>query len=345
MCKAKYLLFFLFISSSLLSCSKEEDNIPEWPWKDQDSSKQEANPAIIKLGWSNQDSLYGTLPDAIHVYRNPEKLKGKMAIAYIAVADMRKAHFDVVGDIGYSSSAKGYGATSLNTLDQFYAKNKVPIIINGGLFYESEGFYHTQNLVIKNKALLAPNQNYYSEDWVTMWYPTLGAFCEMEDGTFKTMWTYFTSKEENYAYSSPAENDITKTPLEAPSLNFPVTGQMLKAKTGIGGVTVLINNGKIVNSYIQEMLDIAAASNQPRTAVGITSDNKMVFFVCEGREMTEGVLGLTTADLAAVMQSLGCVEALNLDGGGSSNMLINGKSTIKPSDGKSRPVLTAVSLQ
>ncbi|MFA6858608.1 MAG: phosphodiester glycosidase family protein, partial [Bacteroidales bacterium] len=58
----------------------------------------------------------------------------------------------------------------------------------------------------------------------------------------------------------------------------------------------------------------------------------------------EGVAGLTTEDEAKVLSSLGCVEALNLDGGGSSCMLINGKETIKPSDGKERSVLTAVRI-
>ena len=57
--------------------------------------------------------------------------------------------------------------------------------------------------------------------------------------------------------------------------------------------------------------------------------------------MTEGVTGLTTAQVAKTLKGLGCTEALNLDGGGSSCMLVNGKQTIKPSDGKERAVLDA----
>ena len=71
----------------------------------------------------------------------------------------------------------------------------------------------------------------------------------------------------------------------------------------------------------------------------------MIIFVCEGRNMTEGVAGLTTANVAKVMKDLGCTEALNLDGGGSSRMLVNGKETIKGSDGKQRKVLTAVGIK
>lgn len=258
---------------------------------------------------------------------------------------MTKAKFEVLGDIAFSQEANGYGGKALNTPSEFYESSKDPIVVNGGLFFASGGFYYSQNLVIRNGQLLAPNQNYYSEDWVTMWYPTLGAFCQMKDGTFQTTWTYQGSDGINYCYPAPADNDIKKDPLPAPSSTFPSGAKALEATTGIGGVTVLLRGGEIKNTYVQEMLNISAASNQPRTAIGYTNNKKMIIFVCEGRNMTEGVAGLTTANVATVMKDLGCTEALNLDGGGSSCMLVNGKETIKGSDGKQRKVLTAVGIK
>ena len=94
------------------------------------------------------------------------------------------------------------------------------------------------------------------------------------------------------------------------------------------------------NGKTHQLQDVAANSQQPRTAIGYNAkDNKLIFFVCEGRNMTEGVAGLTTAQVANILKAHGCTEALNLDGGGSSCMLINGNETIKPSDGKQRAVL------
>lgn len=61
--------------------------------------------------------------------------------------------------------------------------------------------------------------------------------------------------------------------------------------------------------------------------------------------MTEGVAGLTTADVANVLLDLGCVEAINLDGGGSSCMLVNGKTTIKVSDGSQRAVGSIIMIK
>ena len=142
-------------------------------------------------------------------------------------------------------------------------------------------------------------------------------------------------------YPSPSQN-VSKQP----SATYPDGAQAFEAQTAIGGGPVLINDGVFVNSIKEEMFEgISPDSNQPRTAIGITSDNKMIFFVCEGREMTPGVKGLTTADVAYVLLDLGCVEAINLDGGGSSCMLINGIETIKGCDGNQRSVASTVMLR
>ena len=92
-------------------------------------------------------------------------------------------------------------------------------------------------------------------------------------------------------------------------------------------------------------MQINPTSKRPRTAIGIDSaKGKIIFFVCEGDGMTSGVGGMTLEEVANVFVALGCEQALNLDGGGSSCMLINGKETIKPSDGKQRTVINGASL-
>jgi exopolysaccharide biosynthesis protein len=58
--------------------------------------------------------------------------------------------------------------------------------------------------------------------------------------------------------------------------------------------------------------------------------------VIEGRN--SNAHGTTLTQEAQIFKDLGCIEALNLDGGGSSCLLINGKETIKVSDKTQRPV-------
>ena len=83
----------------------------------------------------------------------------------------------------------------------------------------------------------------------------------------------------------------------------------MEATTGIGGVTVLLRGGEIKNTYVQEMLNISAASNQPRTAIGYTNNKKMIIFVCEGRNMTEGLAVLIIANVANAMKTIKAVTA------------------------------------
>ena len=57
------------------------------------------------------------------------------------------------------------------------------------------------------------------------------------------------------------------------------------------------------------------------------------------------VKGLTTEQLGRLLLSLGCTQAINLDGGGSSCMLIGGKESISPSDGSQRRVASTLMLK
>ena len=78
--------------------------------------------------------------------------------------------------------------------------------------------------------------------------------------------------------------------------------------------------------------------NLSTIGMGYTSDGRLIVMVIQGR--FPGIAdGVTLTEEAQLLKDLGCVEALNLDGGGSSCMLINGKETIKPSDKEGeRPV-------
>ncbi len=314
-----------------LACENDDKSIPEWPWDT--STDEDPNADIVALGWTRVSDL-GTLPDYLQVYKSPDQLEGKKAIAYIAVADMAKATFSVLGE------AKG-----TKTPSEFYSVEKSSIIINGGYFWDGSSL----SMLCRDGKIISPNnQIEYRSDATVLYYPTRGVFGLMNDGSYKVNWIY-TNNDVTYSYPLPAKNKSGASPLQMPSAGFPEDGTVWEAKTAIGAGPVLIKDGEYVNSYIEELFDsdsgIGPESNNPRTAIGITKSGLMIFFVCEGRNMTPGVVGFTLDEEAKIFQSFGCVEALNLDGGGSSCMLINGKETIKPSDGNQRPVVTAVSLK
>lgn len=92
----------------------------------------------------------------------------------------------------------------------------------------------------------------------------------------------------------------------------------------VGGTPVLINKGSEIEDYSPEKtLETFLTKKHPRTAVGIKSNGEWVFVVVDGR--FHGIYGgMTIRELADFMLDLGCIEALNLDGGGSSTMVIDG---------------------
>ena len=61
----------------------------------------------------------------------------------------------------------------------------------------------------------------------------------------------------------------------------------------------------------------------PRTAIGVRADGTVVLVVVDGRANLPHSVGVTLAELARVMLNLGCMDAMNMDGGGSSVMFVN----------------------
>lgn len=98
----------------------------------------------------------------------------------------------------------------------------------------------------------------------------------------------------------------------------------------VGGAPVLVSRGNIIADYSPEQtLESFLVKKHPRTAVGIRDTGEWVFVVVDGRFY--GFLGgMTMKRLAELMLELGCVEALNLDGGGSSTMVIDGTVINEP---------------
>ena len=109
-----------------------------------------------------------------------------------------------------------------------------------------------------------------------------------------------------------------------------------------GADNVTGNNGKFVvnGEYSSAGLAGNLAERHPRTVAGIKEDGTIVLSVIDGRQAGTGKAGMVGDEMAAYMKSLGVVEAYNLDGGGSSYMIVReGNDFVvksSPSDGQQR---------
>lgn len=110
-----------------------------------------------------------------------------------------------------------------------------------------------------------------------------------------------------------------------------------KVMEAVGGACRIIRDGKMHVEMQEEHLGLAFINTtHPRTAIGSTADGKLVLVTVDGRQSIS--TGFPLPDLARLMLQQGCVDAINLDGGGSSTMATSYGVINCPSDGPLRPV-------
>jgi len=97
----------------------------------------------------------------------------------------------------------------------------------------------------------------------------------------------------------------------------------------IGGSNhIIMQNGQFMEDW---------AERHPRTAIGFNADSTRLYFVVvDGRHLTS--TGVTLWEMKGIFDALGAVTAVNLDGGGSSCILVNDEVMNHPSDGSVRAV-------
>ncbi len=143
--------------------------------------------------------------------------------------------------------------------------------------------------------------------------------------------------------------EVSISPLQIPENGFVVVGpaQQLdkiadqkEVKLDIltspqwNNVNHIISGGPYLVKKSQVFVDIkeqnlsAIGGRNPRTAIGYTANNRFIIVTVDGREKES--IGLTLTELAYFMKSIGCYDAMNLDGGGSTVLYINGKVVNHP---------------
>jgi hypothetical protein len=110
-----------------------------------------------------------------------------------------------------------------------------------------------------------------------------------------------------------------------------------RAFDAIGGFPVLLHHRHLTAA---DRCTSWFCQAQPRTALGVQADGRLLFVVVDGRHRRYS-LGLSLLGLARLMRQLGAVDAVNLDGGGASTMVIRGRVVNRPSDGSLRHVASA----
>lgn len=301
----------------------------------------------INLEW-NKVATTG-LPESISVYETTTKLSGHAFHAWYAIADLSKG--DVEFRVNVPSSAQTID-------DQAAAFNgNCYIMVNGGYFYNGR---NTGLAVVNgtpdgsiNPVRGSLQNDTQPDEYNSMYNVTRGLFGVDANGKPAAYWAGSDSGK-NYYYTTPMPAVKGENKYNAVNATRPVDAAAWNPKYALSAGPLLLIDGKIpfdftttgkgsdyyLTNYEIIAYDIFGTNVSPdRTAAGCTADGKVILFICDGRIASSG--GATLLELAQIMKGLGCVGAVNFDGGGSTGMMVGSKhvNDVTPNN---RPVVSTM---
>ena len=112
----------------------------------------------------------------------------------------------------------------------------------------------------------------------------------------------------------------------------------------LGAGPLLIREGKIMIPVNEEVFfGTSIPEIHPRTAAGITHNGELILLLVDGRQLISR--GVNLNELAMILHDLGAHEAINLDGGGSSALVVNGSLLNRPAGATTeREVMSAIAV-
>ncbi len=298
-------------------------------------------PCIFLLAGLQSTAQLKWVPDTtggggIEVYKTITPLDGKPNIAWYVSARLKDKRlvFDVDTTFGRRM-----------TPSAFYEKNDRPAIVVNCSFF-SFATHQNLNAVMKNGRQVGFNVHSIAargRDTLTYRHTAGSAIGISKKRKADVAWLY-TDSTERYPLAiqepMPFFRDSSALFSRRQFKSMYPGAKKWKMKTAVGGGPVLVQDGQVRVSNEEEWKfpGKALQDKHPRTAMGYTADGRLIILVVEGRN--PGVAeGATLGQLAGMLKALGCTEALNLDGGGSSCLLVDGRETIRPSDkGKQREI-------
>ncbi len=283
----------------------------------------------IPMGWKNISSSFEDLPDGLRVFSGQNK-QIPLNAWYVEV-DSKNKYLSM--DIIVSNNED-----RRETPSQFSERMNAQVVINGGYF-----------LMHKNPAehvgLLKDNGNTISKALRSMlkreerYYLTRSAIGFDKDGIMDIAW--ISSRNDSLIeWDDPSPNKPNEPIRELKHSN----SHYWDFNDAMQAGPVIVSKGrKNVTSNEEVFFWSKIPEIHPRSSAGYTKDGKYILMVVDGRQ--PGSRGVDLNELSILMYDLDCYEAINLDGGGSSALVVNGKLLNKPAGfNTQREVMSAIAV-
>ena len=295
--------------------------------------KLEAQPETPQLAWEKQ-TYEGA--EGVEIYKTTSQLNGRNFNAWYAVADPSKVDFRVM----YPEAVKSKKTVQA----QAEAAGDCLALINGAIY----GNYNIGVIFTEGQM----TQEWHGEIegcyWATnsqLYQVTRPIIGVDKDGKAAAYWVGVPQQGTFYYYDRPQANVVGQAKYGKVSATSPVDAVDWNPYYAISCGPMVLYDGKVSadNTMVDdthyytnyECWDESGvySAHPDRSAVGVTADGKIVLFICDGR--IDASQGAYMKELGPIMKSLGCVHAMNLDGGGSTGMWVSGAGMINHLDGSS----------
>jgi exopolysaccharide biosynthesis protein len=248
---------------------------------------------------------------------------------YIITVDLTDPRVSIrVAPGGADPDGAGPWQTTLLPVRDIAAREHFDIAVNASFFAINRSNIAEEKAEASGKAattLSSKNIGYVAGDWAR----SIG--WTMSDGkllsTTSNNWPIFYISADGVAKIDQPE----KIPTDVRQI--------------VAGNCLLLKNGQPAGPFTGAM-----AVRHPRTAIGLNRDNtKLILLTVDGRRPLSA-WGMTAAEMVDEFQKLNCWTAMNLDGGGSTTLIMRDPQTSElkvlnnPSDNRQRPVSDAIGI-
>jgi len=291
--------------------------------------KQHTEQPNFTLSWQAIDSLNQDLPKGITVYQGIQREENLRAW-YVRVTENQA---EIRTRVVVSNDGDGR-----ETITEFAERLHAPVMINGGYFREDlNPAKHVGILKVDDSLIHAATSSVLRG--AQRFYLHRSAISFDQDDQVRIV-QVSSQGDSVFTWERPIEN----LPHEPGQRLDSSLRHYFAARDVLGAGPELIHDGKVAIAINSEVFfGTRIPDVNPRTAAGITATGDLILLVVDGRQLISR--GVDLYELAHILHDLGCVQALNLDGGGSSALVVNGVLLNRPAGKTSqREVMSALAV-
>ena len=287
------------------------------------------------------------LTSSVEVYKYSGLMNGRKCNAWYAVADLSK------GDVEFRTTVP---SSAITIDDQFESSGKCLVMVNGGYFYNGKntGLGCVDGVISGGVTAVRGSLKSGDSEYNEMYNVTRGVFGVDKNQKPAVYWTGADGSGKSHFFRRPLPTVKGEDKFAAVSASNPDVAVAWSPYYAQSAGPLLLMDGKCpfdfettekgddfyLANYEVMPYDIYGTTVKPdRTAAGYTADGKVILFIVDGRIAESD--GATLVELAQIMKGLGCVAAVNFDGGGSTGMVVGGRH-LNDLTGGNRPVVSTL---